>query len=80
MHTNLLKVSGEAVHVLIVGQESLRLKAEKVVVPDAKHGENDGRLVGELRTREEEERERVKIESKIKTTDAQKDKRRILHV
>src|SRR5207244_12846155 len=35
LHVNLLKVSGERVHVLIIRQNSLRLSTKEIVVPDA---------------------------------------------
>ena len=33
LHVTLLKVGGEAVHVLVVGEQGVRLGAEKVAVP-----------------------------------------------
>lgn len=39
--TNLLEVIGKLVHVLIVGQQSMRLSAIEVVVPDSQHGQQD---------------------------------------
>src|SRR5512135_188738 len=40
-HIALLKICGEPVHVLIVGQYGLGLGAKKIIVPDSDHGEND---------------------------------------
>ena len=40
-HINLLKVGGEAVHGLVVGQNGVCLGAEEIVVPDAEECHND---------------------------------------
>lgn len=42
--SDLLEVSGEAVHVLVVGQEGVSLRLEEVDVPDAQKGQQDGRV------------------------------------
>src|SRR5262249_40351377 len=44
LHVALLKVSGETVHVLIVRQNSLRLSAKEIIVPDAQESQG-GRQV-----------------------------------
>lgn len=41
---DLLEVGGEAVHVLVVGQHGVSLCLEEVNVPDAKQGQQDGRV------------------------------------
>lgn len=43
--SDLLEVSGEAVHVLVVGQEGVSLRLEEVDVPDAQEGQQHGRVV-----------------------------------
>lgn len=40
-HTYLLKVRCKTMHVLIIGQDRMRLRIVKVVVPHAKHRKND---------------------------------------
>lgn len=42
--SDLLEVGGEAVHVLVVGQQGLGLRLEEVDVPDAQEGQQDGRV------------------------------------
>lgn len=41
---DLLEVGGEAVHVLVVGQQRLGLRLEEVDVPDAQKGQQDGHV------------------------------------
>src|ERR1035441_2936604 len=47
-HVALLEVGGEAVHVLVVGENGLGARAEEIVVPDAEQaeGERPGFLPG----------------------------------
>lgn len=42
--TDLLEVGGEAVHVLVVGQQGVRLRLEEVDVPDTQKGQQDGHV------------------------------------
>jgi len=44
LHVALLEVGGEAVQVLVVRQQRVRLGAVEVGVPDAQHGQQDGHL------------------------------------
>lgn len=45
LHVALLKVGGEAVHVLVVWEKCVRLGAVEVVVPDAEQGQDNGRVL-----------------------------------
>ena len=49
LHVALLEIGGEAVQVLVVRQDRLRLGAEEVVVPDADQGQQDGNVAVERR-------------------------------
>src|SRR5439155_22910344 len=40
LHVALLEIGGEPVQVLVVGENGLRLRAEKVVIPDAEQAED----------------------------------------
>lgn len=44
LHVALLEVGGKTVHVLVVGQQGMRLSAKEVGIPNAKQGQNDRRL------------------------------------
>jgi len=41
METDLLEVSSEAVHVLVIGQHCMGLSMEEVYVPDAQQSQQD---------------------------------------
>lgn len=47
LHVALLEVRGEAVHVLVVGEDGVNLGIEKVDVPDAEDGKDDGQVLVE---------------------------------
>mmetsp|Transcript_3253 Transcript_3253/g.8600 ORF Transcript_3253/g.8600 Transcript_3253/m.8600 type:complete len:231 (-) Transcript_3253:7-699(-) len=49
LHVALLEVGGEAVHVLVVRQDSVRLGAVKVPVPNAEHRQHHGQVGRERR-------------------------------
>jgi len=48
-YVTLLEIGWEAMHVLIVWENSLGLRAKKVVIPDTKQAENDGDVLVERR-------------------------------
>ena len=45
LHVALLEVSGEAVHVLVIWQNGLRLGVEEIVVPDAEQPQRDRQIL-----------------------------------
>ena len=47
LHVSLLEVGGEAVHILVVGQEGVGLGAEEVPVPDSQEGQDHRDLEGQ---------------------------------
>lgn len=44
-HITLLEICSKAVHVLVIWKNSMRLRAEKVVVPDSKQAENNREIL-----------------------------------
>ena len=52
LHVPLLKISREAVHVLVVGQNGFGFSAEEIVVPDADEGEESRQILRNRRCAE----------------------------
>src|SRR5215469_5606860 len=47
LHRQLLEISGKTLQVLLVGKNSDRLRAEKIIVPDAQKSHQDGQVAVE---------------------------------